>query len=355
MIVSDLKIHPINIPLKIPFKISDSTQTEYIGLLVELKTDENTIGWGEAAPSERVTGETIESVKKELEDQVKPLVLGSSVNDLELIMTSAEKALPNNPAGLCALDLALHDLKGKKDCVPVKHILGGYRDSIPISFTVVIGSVEESVLSAKKYIESGAKILKVKLGIDPEEDVARIKAIRDEFGYDMKVTGDANQGYSVNLAIDTLNRLTRYEIEFVEQPVPAEDLTGLKEVHDAVEIPIMADEAVCSVQDAMNLVKLDAVDMINIKLMKCGGLRNAVKISNIAEAAGMPCQIGCMIETGVGITAGTHLALALKNIKYADLDGHIFLKQDVVQDFQITKNGENRITGQPGLGINVQI
>jgi L-alanine-DL-glutamate epimerase-like enolase superfamily enzyme len=100
---------------------------------------------------------------------------------------------------------------------------------------------------------------------------------------------------------------------------------------------------------------MEVVDMVNIKLMKCGGLRNAVKISNITESAGMPCQIGCMIETGVAITAGTHIALALENIKYADLDGHIFLKQDVVSNHQITKDGINTISGEPGLGIDVEI
>jgi len=116
----------------------------------------------------------------------------------------------------------------------------------------------------------------------------------------------------------------------------------------------MADECAQNVSDVERLVRFDAVDMINIKLMKCGGLRNAVKISNIAEAAGMPCQIGCMIETGVGITAGTHLALALKNIKYADLDGHIFLERDVIFDHQITKVGFNSISGRPGLGVDVR-
>lgn len=355
MIISDLKVHPITIPLKTPFIISDSTQTEYTGILLELITEDGTLGWGEAAPSERVTGETLESVKQALETVVKPMVLGSAVDDLELVLTKTENALSDQPAALCALDLALHDLKGKKHCLPVKHLLGGFRDNIPISFTIVIGTVEDSVKSAQEYLNQGAKVLKVKLGVDPEEDVARIRALRKEFGYDIKITGDANQGYSVGQAIKTLSELCQFDLEFVEQPVAADDLIGLKEVHDSVDVPIMADESACSVADVLNLVKMKVVDMVNIKLMKCGGLRNAVKISNITEAAGMPCQIGCMIETGVAITAGTQLAMALENIKYADLDGHIFLKQDVVTNYQITRDGRNTISGEPGLGIEVRI
>lgn len=355
MQISDVKIHPINIPLKTPFKIADSTQTVYSGVLLELQTEDGLRGWGEAAPSARVTGETPVTVKNALVNFVKPEIIGQDIQDLERIMTEFETAIKDQPSALCALDIALHDLYGTSANLPIKHLIGGFRDDIPISFTVVIGSVEESLKSAEEYIELGAKVLKVKLGVDPKEDVKRIEALREAFGYDIKITGDANQGYSVKRAIDTLNELSCYELEFVEQPVAADDLVGLIEVHKNVDVPIMADECAQSVEDVLELIKLEAVDMINIKLMKCGGLRNAAKISNITEAAKIPCQIGCMIETGVGITAGTHLALALKNIKYADLDGHIFLTSDVVIDHQITKDGKNTISGRPGLGIKVEL
>jgi o-succinylbenzoate synthase len=353
MKITDLKVYPLAIPLSVPFSISSGTQTEYLGVLLELTTDDDQSGWGEAAPSERVTGETAETVKNALESTVKPLVIGLEIDNIEVLMKSVEKVLPAQPSARCALDIALHDLKGKRAKLPVKHLLGGFRENIPISHTIVIGTVDESVKSAMRYVESGAKVLKVKIGVDAEKDVARIAALRDAFGDEIKLTADANEGYSVDTAIKTLNELSRYNIAFVEQPVTASDPDGLQQVHEAVEVPIMADESAHSVSDVFELVKLNAVDMINIKLMKCGGLRNAVKISNIAEAAGMPCQIGCMIETGIGITAGTHLALALENIQYADLDGHIFLQHKIVQDYQITQDGMNTISGKPGLGVGV--
>ncbi len=355
MKITNFEVFPITIPLKTPFIISSGTQNDYFGVLLKLTTEGGLEGWGEAAPSERVTGETLEAVKNALDNDIKPLISGKDAENIVELLNEVEETLPDFPSACCALDLALHDIAGKRAKLPVKNILGGYRDSIPISFTVVIGTVEESIKSAQDYINAGAKVLKVKLGVDPEMDVARIRALRDTFGNEIMITGDANQGYSVKQAIDTLNKISRYDLEFVEQPVAADDLKGLSEVHDAVEVPIMADESACNVNDAEKLVELEAVDMINIKLMKCGGLRNAVRISNIAEAAGMPCQIGCMIETGIGITGGTHLALALENIKYADLDGHIFLEYDVVADHQITKNGFNTISGRPGLGIGVKL
>jgi o-succinylbenzoate synthase len=355
MIISDFKVYELNIPLKTPFKIADSTQTEYNGIILELRTIDGVIGWGEAAPSTRVTGETQTTVKEILEYLVKPKILDHSLVEIEKMMVDVESEIPYQPSACCALDIALHDLKGKQVSMPIKHLIDGFRDEIPISFTVVIGSVAESLKSAQEYLDQGAKVLKVKLGVDPDEDVKRIKALRDAFGYDILITGDANQGYSVKQAINTLNQLSSYELEFVEQPVAAVDLKGLTEVHKAVEVPIMADECAQSVTDVMNLVKLNAVDMVNIKLMKCGGLRNAVKIANITEGADITCQIGCMIETGVGITAGTHLALGHKNIKYADLDGNIFLKKDIISNHQITKNGVNTISGRPGLGIEVSI
>jgi o-succinylbenzoate synthase len=355
MIINDLKIHHVNIPLNTPFKIADSTQTDYKGIILELITDDGLSGFGEAAPSARVTGETTESVMNALETVVKPLVIGKPVLELEKVLDELEQAIPVQPSACCALDIAMHDLKGQKAGLPIKNILGGYRNKIPISFTVVIGTVEESIQSAQHYIDQGAKVLKVKLGVDPEEDIKRVEALRDAFGFDIKITADANQGYTVKQAIRTLSAMECYDIEFVEQPVAADDIIGLQEVHKAVEIPIMADECAQSVNDVMELIRLDAVDMINIKLQKCGGLRNAVKISNITETVGKPCQIGCMIETGLGITAGTHLALALKNIKYADLDGHLFLTNDIISDHPITKDGVNTISGKAGLGVDINI
>jgi L-alanine-DL-glutamate epimerase-like enolase superfamily enzyme len=238
----------------------------------------------------------------------------------------------------------------------LKDFIGGFRDEIETSFTVVLGSIEKSVADAKRLVEEEKfQILKVKIGVDPEKDIARVKAIREAVGEVPRIRLDANEGYEVETAINTLNELQQYDIEFVEQPVVWDDLEGMAGVRNNVEIPIMADESVREPEDVARIIEHQAADMINIKLMKAGGIHNGVKIASMAAEAGMVCQIGCFIETSIGIAAATHVALAVENIKYADLDGHLFLTQDVVGDFKLTHDGINRVSSEPGLGINVTI
>ena len=209
---------------------------------------------------------------------------------------------------------------------------------------------------AKRLIEDERfKILKVKIGVDSKKDIARIKAIREAVGDEPRIRVDANEGYSVDTAIATLNELQQYDIEFVEQPVASDDLEGMANVRDAIEIPVMADESVREPQDVYNIIDYQAADMVNIKLMKAGGIHNGLKIASIAAEAGMVCQIGCFIETSIGIAAATHVALAVENIKFADLDGHLFLTQDLVGDFKLTNEGINKVSNEPGLGLNVTI
>jgi o-succinylbenzoate synthase len=356
MIISDFEVYRIHIPLKTPFIISAGAQEVYNGVLVKLTTDDDTVGWGEAAPSERVTGETIESVVTVLEEKIKPKLIGEDGLSLNRNLKLMDSAMQENSSAKSAVDFALHELFTKSTRIPLKDFLGGCRNEIETSFTVVIGSVEQSVEDAKRLVEDeNFKILKVKIGGDPGEDIERIRAIREAVGDRIRLRLDANEGYSVETAISTLNELHQYDIEFVEQPVPSDDLEGMAGVRNNVEIPIMADESVRGPVDVPQIIEHECADMINIKLMKAGGIHNGIKIASMAAEAGMVCQIGCFIETSIGIAAATHVALAVENIKFADLDGHLFLKQDVVGDFQLTHEGVNRVSGDPGLGIKVTI
>ncbi|MCK5562461.1 MAG: dipeptide epimerase [Thermoplasmata archaeon] len=354
MKIDNFEIYPLKIPLKVPFVISAGAQYSYEGVLVKLTADDGTVGWGESSPSERVTGETPETVAKVLDTKLKPKLIGEEALGLNRVLNSVEGSVQDNSSARAAVDIALYDLFTKSTNIQLKDFIGGYRDELETCFTVVIGSVEQSVKDAQRLIEEEHfKILKVKIGVEPDEDVARIMAIRDAVGYEPRIRVDANEGYSVQTAITTLNKLDQYEIEFVEQPVPSDDLEGMAEVRKNIEIPVMADESVRAPDDVGRIIEAQAADMINIKLMKAGGIRNGVKIASLAAEAGMVCQIGCFIETSVGIAAATHVALAVENIKFADLDGHLFLKQDVIQDFQITHEGINRVSGEPGLGLQI--
>jgi o-succinylbenzoate synthase len=354
MIISEFEIYPVQIPLKTPFVISAGAQDDYEGVLLKITADDGTVGWGEASPSERVTGETVDSVVNVLETKIKSKLIGEDGLDLNRNLKLIESTIQDNSSARTAVDIALHDLFTRSTHVPLKDFIGGFRDKIETCFTVVIGSIEQSVKDAIRLVEEeNFQILKVKIGVDPEEDIARVRAIREAVGEEPRIRLDANEGYEVETAINTLNDLQQYDIEFVEQPVASDDIEGMAGVRNNVEIPIMADESVREPEDVAQIIEHQAADMINIKLMKAGGIHNGVKIASMAAEAGMVCQIGCFIETSIGIAAATHVALAVENIKYADLDGHLFLTQDVVEDFKLTNEGINRVSSKPGLGFKV--
>ncbi|MEM4728160.1 MAG: dipeptide epimerase [Thermoplasmata archaeon] len=346
-----LRTYQVIIPLVRPFVISTGVQRYYEGVFLRLRASGGLEGWGEAVPSRRVTGETPSGVIAELSRaaekilRLDPLETGAS---LEFAAQWIK-----GPSALAALDIALHDLKGKYYGVPVRHLFGGMRRGIETSVTISIGTGEETLRRAEELIRRGFRILKVKLGRDPESDVARVRRLRSWLGGGVRIRVDANQGYTASQAIDVLRRIHGCDIEFCEQPVPANALRALARVRKSSPVPIMADESVRYPAELLRVIKADAADMVNLKLMKSGGLRRAFQMARICEAAGMPCQMGCMIETKLGITAATHLALADSSIAYADLDGHLELASDPCRGGVRTARGENSVPAHPGLGLGI--
>jgi o-succinylbenzoate synthase len=320
-------------------------------VIVRVVTDYGICGWGEASPSERVTGETVETVVRVL-DKIAPRLIGMCPLHIEQIVDVMDEVAAGNPSAKAAIDIALHDIYGKTVGKELFRVLGGYRAEVLTDITLGIKSPEKMAKDAAKAVRRGFRALKVKVGVDPEEDVERVRLIRETVGGDIQIRIDANQGWTPQQAIEALNKMAKYNIQFAEQPVPAEDLKGLIEVKRNSPIPIMADESVHSPEDAMRLIKADAIDLINIKLMKSGGIHKARKIAAIAEAAGIPCMIGCMGESEIGIAAGTHLAAAIKNIQYADLDSDLLLKDKLVKRGGTkVKNSIRTFPKFHGLGI----
>ncbi len=343
MEIRDVSWDTIEIPLKKPFKIALGTTTVYRGVIVKICTSEF-CGLGEASPSPRITGDTVGSIIAALEI-MKKILLGKDALDVGARINEIEKAIRGNTAAKAAIDIALHDLLGKRAGLPLYKILGGERKRIDTSLTVSIGNVEETVKHARELLDTGAKVLKVKIGLDPEEDVERIKALRDIT--DTRIRVDANQGYNLKRALKVLRRIERYEIEFAEQPIPAERIDELEILRRGTEIPIFADESVHRSYDVIRLI--GKVDGINIKLMKSGGIREAMKMISIAKAAGMKVMVGCMIETKVGISAGTHFVLGM-GADYADLDGYWDLSENPYEGV-VYEDGYNILPDSPGLGV----
>jgi L-alanine-DL-glutamate epimerase-like enolase superfamily enzyme len=258
------------------------------------------------------------------------------------------------PSARNAADTALWDLRTQAWGTPLRRALGGAREAMRGSVTIGILPVEEAVAAALRGLENGFSDLKLKIGRDPAEDVRRVTAIRAALGSGIRLYLDANQGYVPIEALRVAEALGGMGIEFLEQPVKADDLAGLAEVAKRSAIPVAADEAVTTAASLLRVLEAKAAAMVNIKLQKCGGPTEAEAMLRTAEMAGVGGMIGCMIETRIGITAGLAVALGAANVGYIDLDGAFGLTADVV-----SRGGARLATGlqsledRPGLGIAV--
>lgn len=353
MKIEDVQLKRIDIPLKKPFKTALRTVSLAENIVVMIKADDGTIGFGAAPPTKAITGDTVESIVAAIRDHIAPAIIGMDVENIDGVMTAIQMAVPGNTSPKAACDMAVYDLVGKHYKIPLYKFFGGYRTKLETDLTISLNSPEEMSADALDAVAQGFDALKLKVGIDSALDLERVQRIREAVGYDIKLRLDANQGWEPDEAITVINKLDRMgmDIEFVEQPVKARDFAGLKKVHDNVDTLIMADESVFSPMDAMELLQMKAVDLLNIKLMKCGGLYNAVKIADIAECYGVECMLGCMVESKVGLAAAAHLAAAKKNITRVDLDAAILLAEDPVMGGYRKDIPVFEVLDEPGLGI----
>lgn len=355
MKIRDVKYDVLSIPLKKSFKVALSTQDHAETVVVKVQTDEGVFGIGEAAPFEPVTGENKDSVINSLR-LFKDVLIGMDPMNLESIHLAMNRLMIGNTSAKAAIDIALHDLKGKAMNEPLYKILGGNSNSFLTDMTIGIDSPENMAKEALKFVEeNGFKILKVKVGLDSNQDIEAIRLIRESVGPNIRIRADANQGYSVNEAVRTLKAFEEYNVEAVEQCVPWWDFDGLKYIRSKVNLKIMVDESVHSSVDAMRVCKTECADVINIKLMKCGGLYQAEKINAIAEASHIECMVGCMLESKIGIAAAGSLVAAKANITEADCDSFMYAKDPemgIRGGFTIT-NGEFKLSDKPGLGLEI--
>ncbi len=331
-----INARPIDLKLTTPFRISRGVQYTSPNVIVQVNYDEIT-GYGEASPAEYY-GESLETVLACI-----TLFAGNLGDDpfaLEDILQQLDKIIRLNPSAKAAVDMALYDIIGKVLGVPLYKLLGlNPTRAAHTSFTIGIDTpaqMAKKALMAKDY-----PILKIKVGT--RHDLEIIKAIREVSAATIRV--DANAGWTPKEAIRTINALAPYNIEFVEQPVPAHDLAGLKLIRDNVPVPIIADESCVTVEDIPRVV--GCVDGINIKLMKCGGLRNALKMIHTARAHNLRIMIGCMVESSLAITAAAHLTPL---VDYADLDGNLLIDNDPYEGVKV-ENGKLILPDGPGLGV----
>jgi L-alanine-DL-glutamate epimerase-like enolase superfamily enzyme len=322
-------------------------------VIVRIGTDSGVCGFGEGAPTPFVTGDTATSILAAI-DMFKEYLIGADPMMIEAIHRRMDAVLTYNTAAKAAIDIALYDICAKNAGLPLYRYLGGTDGHLITDKTVGIGTPEKMAKEAVEIADQGFAFIKVNTGLSLDDDILAIELIRKAVGPKIHIKVDANQGWSVKQATAAVERLRAHNVSIVEQPVSAHDEEGLKRVKESSVLPIMADESCFSPYDALRLIKHGATDMINIKLMKSGGLFPAMQILNIAEAAGVPCMIGCMMESAVGIAAAAALAAAKSNIRYADLDSLMFAKDHSDISSTIGPFGaEYRLPAESGIGVHV--
>jgi L-alanine-DL-glutamate epimerase-like enolase superfamily enzyme len=332
-----MKVELLDLRTKHPFIIARGGQSDYRTAWVRLADQDGNEGWGEAAPS-KFYGETVESVAAALN------LYGSALPDDPFNLEDAElrwaTMLRGNAAARAALSAALHDLVGKRLGIPV-YRLWGLDPCLAPKSTFTIGLDEPDRIKVKVREAEQFPILKVKLGTD--RDLEILRAIRDATDKEIRV--DANCGWTVKGAIRMLPVLEEFGVTVLEQPLPPEDLDGLAAVTAQAEIPVIADESCKTVADIPPLV--GKVDGINIKLAKCGGLREALRMVAVARAHGLMVMVGCMIESSLGITAAAHFTPL---VDIVDLDGAALLSNDPFIGAHID-GGQLTLPSDPGLGV----
>ena len=353
MKITEVKLGKISVPLRVPFKTALRTVNSVEDVIVEIHTDTGAIGYGEAPPTGAITGDTTGAIIGAIQDHIGKSILGRDVDDFEDVLQVVQKSVVKNTSAKAAVDMALWDLYGQLYKLPVHKLLGGARKSIVTDITISVNDPEEMARDAINAKERGYDCLKVKVGANPTLDVARLAAVRKAVGNDICIRIDANQAWSPKQAVRILNEMQDkgLAIEFVEQPVKAHDFEGMKYVTERSYVPVLADESVFSPEDAMKIMQMGAADLVNIKLMKCGGLYNALKIASAAEVFGVECMIGCMLEAKISVNAAVELACAKKIITKIDLDGPVLCSEDPIIGGATFDEKVITVSDEPGLGI----
>ncbi|MGN7454921.1 dipeptide epimerase [Paenibacillus pasadenensis] len=354
MNIESIKAMRQSTPMARPFRTALRTVREAESIIVRVRDQDGRIGWGEAPSTVVITGDSLESIQAAIEHTLAPPLIGQSLLGYERLLQTVHGAMVGSPSAKAALDMAIYDLVAQHCGLPLYQFLGGYKDRLETDFTVSVGEPEEMARDAEASVRGGFDVLKIKVGKDAAElDVRRIEEIRARVGPDVRIRLDANQGWSVKEAVRAIRRMEDLglNLELVEQPVRAHDVEGLKAVTDAVQTPIMADESVFSPAEALRVLQLRAADLINIKLMKAGGIYKAQQINALAEQYGVECMVGSMIESRVAVTAAAHLAASKKNITRFDFDAPLLIGSDIV-DGGVRYDGRvMTFPDAPGLGI----
>jgi o-succinylbenzoate synthase len=354
MKITDIRFGTLRVPLKTPFKTALRTVDKIEDIVVMIGTDSGHTGYGEAPATAVITGDTHGSIVEAIRHYIWPRVVGQDVANLNQLTRLIQGAMEKNSSAKAAVEIAVYDLWGQLYEAPLYRLLGGGDPLITTDITISVDYIDKMVADSVAAVDRGFESLKIKVGKDIGVDIERVKAVYAAVEGRALLRLDANQGWTAKQAVYALQSLedAGVRLELVEQPVKAQDLNGMRYVTERVHTPIMADESVFGPTEVVELIRMRAADIINIKLMKTGGISNAIRIADIAAMYGVECMIGCMLETSISVAAAVHVAVAKSDaITKIDLDGPSLCEFNPIDGGVIFNEAEISVTDAPGLGI----
>ena len=354
MKIVDVKLGMLKVPLITPFKTALRTVECVEDVIVMLETDTGHVGYGNAPATAVITGDTHGSVIEAIRTIYTPLLMDRDVADLNQLTREIGAAMINNTSAKAAVEIALYDLFAQSYQTPLYRLLGGGESSLTTDITISIDYIDKMVADAESAVERGFEILKLKVGKDIRLDLERIKAVYSAVKGSALLRLDANQGWTPKQAVSAIRSLEEAGVvlELVEQPVKANNLEGMRYISERVRTPIMADESIFGPLEVLDVIQRHAAEIINIKLMKTGGISNALKIADLAGLYDIECMVGCMLETSIGVSAAAHVAAAKSPVvSKLDLDVPSLCQFDPVIGGASYKDADIILNETPGLGI----
>ena len=362
MKITRIETIPVRVPITAEFRIQGALGAHFESpfLIVNVHTDEGLTGLGEVSCTPIWSGEDSTTAAHFIATILEPALVGEDPRDVERLSTKMRRSLGANPFTKSGVEIALWDILGKSVGLPVYRLLGGaVRERVPIKMSVSGVSPERAAELGRFAISKGLTALKVKTGIEPQADIARVRAVREAVGPRFRMGVDSNGGWSPRVAIQTIRTLAaECNIYFAEQPVAPLDMQWLVDVRRNVPVPVMADESCYTLQDAMALARAGAADILSLYIGKGGGIGPARKVAAVAEAAGLTCTVGSNLELGIASAAMAHVATACPGIGAeefpCDILGPLAYEHDLLDGnyFQL-QGGAVKAPDGPGLGVSL--
>ena len=340
---------PLTKPYTIAYKTIDDTEIIFFEIILE----NGITGLGASNPFTEVVGESPADTLLNLQTDFVQQMVGRDINEFNQLIQETLMNFPHLPGTVAAIDLALHDAYCQFICIPVVNLYGRKKDALPTSVTIGIKDTAAMLAEAKENYTAGFRIIKIKTGLDVEQDIERVTKLNEQFGNKMLIRVDANQGYNLSQLKQFIQKTKHLSLELIEQPLPVGKEHELTALNEAERKLLAADESLIDEATATELSHSpQPYGIFNIKLMKCGGILGARKIASIAENADIDLFWGCNDESMASITAALHVAYSCSNTKYLDLDGSFDLSRDWVKDGFTLKDGYMYCNNKPGLGLS---